>query len=700
MPFAIQFNLPIAFLDIRFFGVTVLPSPPCSFVQEFGREDNQRISLDVAATTLGVERRRIYDIVNVLESVGIVSRQAKNCYAWRGFTQIHAKLGDLQRKASSDLYGGPDDFRMPIAHRKPSKKASSEPDSPSKDKAIASSVETDPDPDPDVSNSQSQSQTHSQTQSQSSTVIRSASRKEKSLGVLSQRFVQLFLLAGSSTVSLETAAVQLLGRTPSDVDPLSVSPAGGDASKLLKTKVRRLYDIANILTSLNLIEKVHTVYRKPAFKWLGPDASCAAIQSLRHDACKRTSPTLSFDERGRCSVKRRRVSTAKESGDGDMFDVASNGVGSDSRNECDIDAGLDGEIMRKIMAVLNTFPEDYASRWRSYVKSVNLMLIRGQVSKAKAYESVSSVVSQYKRIAPDEGEYCSPENETTDRGRSRQRALNVCDGSVNEVAGGIKNVVGGNVSGVDGRSNTANVVDRRIEGEWNGKESDFGCSDQCEKVDKGTYKECSEGHNNGMNMHNEGGDGNVGSSSEVKKEEVYESEDGLKSGAYMGEHKCVERCESNGMRNAVGGDSVSTSEERNEDEVVKDEESGRTRYSGGVWSAEYIEEYMANAKAAGPEYEMAAEAWLQQFRNWQKMWAGSINSWGTSMSRDGGNRNASDDFQCRDGGGDRFGGDRDRGFVGQDKYNGSQLGGTGQAVGKDLNREATATSEAVSSGLN
>lgn len=38
-------------------------------------------------------------------------------------------------------------------------------------------------------------------------------------------------------------------------------------------KVRRLYDIANVLTSLNLIKKVHMSEekgRKPAFKWLGP----------------------------------------------------------------------------------------------------------------------------------------------------------------------------------------------------------------------------------------------------------------------------------------------------------------------------------------------------------------------------------------------------------------------------------------------
>src|SRR4051812_42804286 len=41
---------------------------------------------------------------------------------------------------------------------------------------------------------------------------------------------------------------------------------------IILAKVRRLYDIANVLTSLRLIEKIHLVQtRKPAFKWMGAD---------------------------------------------------------------------------------------------------------------------------------------------------------------------------------------------------------------------------------------------------------------------------------------------------------------------------------------------------------------------------------------------------------------------------------------------
>ncbi|KAL3941948.1 MAG: hypothetical protein SGBAC_003776 [Bacillariaceae sp.] len=208
------------------------------------------IVVDEAAIKLGVERRRIYDVVNILESISLVCKKHKNTYTWMGMEQLDAVFGRLQAQAIAEY---PQDAKQFLG-------------STTSDIACQNKIKQQQLVEllPAVPLKPARKQ--------------SKSRENKSLAKLSQEFLQVFLV-GHETLSLPEASDKIQGTT--SVEELIAMGCSSQktastekelkaaAARGLKTKIRRLYDIANVFLSVGLLRKVDRgdASRRPNFSW-------------------------------------------------------------------------------------------------------------------------------------------------------------------------------------------------------------------------------------------------------------------------------------------------------------------------------------------------------------------------------------------------------------------------------------------------
>ncbi|WOH04705.1 hypothetical protein DCAR_0624117 [Daucus carota subsp. sativus] len=149
----------------------------CSFLNLYDQERGEMIETHDACARLGVDKRRLRDFIVILESIGLLKKERKNHYSWKGFGVLPKTFQLLQRK-------------------------------------------------------------------------------ENCIGLLTQKFVKLFLCSELELISIDEAANILNGDAQ---DP-----------SLIQTKVKRLYDIANVLASMNIIQKTYQPETKRfVFRWIG-----------------------------------------------------------------------------------------------------------------------------------------------------------------------------------------------------------------------------------------------------------------------------------------------------------------------------------------------------------------------------------------------------------------------------------------------
>lgn len=177
------------------------------FLAGLWTKENHTINLELLTKELGIERRRLYDIINILEGLQLIYRVSKSAFLWRGLSATAQSLPKFEAYLT---------------------KNNAEGTIPDLERFMADQLG-------------------------SLTVQARVSRRDKSLALLSLRMVQEFHVGGSHQT----------------LDQLAGKLEGEAAQARHKTMIRRLYDITNVFKAVGLVRKTTNKDRSVAIEWLG-----------------------------------------------------------------------------------------------------------------------------------------------------------------------------------------------------------------------------------------------------------------------------------------------------------------------------------------------------------------------------------------------------------------------------------------------
>ena len=202
----------------------------------YHKKEEQELFLNEFSVCLNIERRRIYDIVNILEALDIVVKQSKNLYIWKSIATFVKKLRILSA-AGSNLAE-----QLKLFH-----------------------FETKP-----------------------------MTSKKKMLTYLALRVLKLFYTTNS--VLSFNEIMKICEEHYSQVQANMNLPISDEFES--KNRIRRLYDIINVFKALGLISKVSTKSEKKIYVWQGEAGFQSQLVKLcnsdQHESLPMTSENQSL----------------------------------------------------------------------------------------------------------------------------------------------------------------------------------------------------------------------------------------------------------------------------------------------------------------------------------------------------------------------------------------------------------------------